>query len=475
MPQAVAQRSARERQGVQHLHRSAPRLTRAGCRLATSTIIVNIALPSAQRGLGFGNGNRQWVVTAYSLAFGSLLLLGGRLTDLIGREAVFLSGVVGFAASSALAGAAQDFSVLVVGRTLQGLFGALLAPSALALLNITFADTRERARAFGVYGAIAGAGGGIGLLLGGVVTEHLSWRWTLYVNLAFALLAVVDGSVFLRGGRSADRPALDIPGTLLASAGLFSLVYGFSNAESHHWSSPMTWGYLVGAGLLLAVFAVYETLPAHPLLPLRVLTDRDRAASFIVVAVCGAGLFGVFLFLAYYLQTTLRFDPVRTGLASLPMIGVLMVTAQVSTIVLVPRLGPKHVVPGGAVIAAFALTMFTRLNLHRAYAAHVLPWLLVMGLGVGLVLPPAVSLATSGLRPEDTEVGPATDVSARQATHPAGPGRVPTAEPRHGLSLVGRAVPRRSRRQRPPLPRTPRAVARGPHSTHLSQGAAHMR
>ncbi|MET8770789.1 MFS transporter [Streptomyces sp. NPDC004658] len=370
--------------------------------------IVNIALPSAQKDLGFGDGDRQWVVTAYALAFGSLLLLGGRLADLIGRKAVFLAGVVGFAASSALAGAAQDFTVLIVGRTLQGLFGALLAPAALALLNITFAGTRHRAKAFGVYGAIAGAGGGIGLLLGGVLTEHLSWRWTLYVNLVFAVLAVVGGSVFLRGGRPADRPALDIPGALLASGGLFSLVYGFSNAESHHWSSPLTWGFLAAAGVLLAAFAAWQGRAAHPLLPLRVLADRDRAASFSVVAVCGAGLFGVFLFLTYYLQTSLGFDPVKTGLAFLPMIGTLMVAAQVSTIVLVPRLGPKYVIPAGALIAAFALTRFTGLGLNSTYTADILPWLMVMGLGIGLVLPPAVSLATSGLVPEDTGVGSAT-------------------------------------------------------------------
>ncbi|CAM5357868.1 MULTISPECIES: DHA2 family efflux MFS transporter permease subunit [Streptomyces] len=370
--------------------------------------IVNIALPSAQKELGFSDGNRQWVVTAYSLAFGSLLLLGGRLADLIGRKAVFLAGVVGFAASSALAGAAQNFTVLIVGRTLQGLFGALLAPAALALLNITFAGTRHRAKAFGVYGAIAGAGGGIGLLLGGVLTEHLSWRWTLYVNLVFAVLAVVGGSVFLRGGRPDDRPSLDIPGTLLASGGLFSLVYGFSNAERHHWSSPLTWGFLTAAGVLLAAFAAWQGRAGHPLLPLRVLADRDRAASFSVVAVCGAGLFGVFLFLTYYLQTSLGFDPVKTGLAFLPMIGVLMVTAQVSTIVLVPRLGPKYIIPAGALIAAFALTRFTGLGLSSGYAADILPWLMVMGLGIGLVLPPAVSLATSGLAPEDTGVGSAT-------------------------------------------------------------------
>ena len=222
--------------------------------------VVNIALPSAQKALGFSDGNRQWIVTAYSLAFGSLLLLGGRLADLIGRKTVFLVGVVGFAAASALAGAAQGFDVLVIGRALQGLFGALLAPAALSLLNTTFTDAKERARAFGIFGAIGGAGGGIGLLLGGLLTEHLNWRWTLYVNLFFAAVAFTAGAVLLRKGAPAHRPKLDAIGTVLVTAGLVGLVYGFSNADTHHWSSPLTWGFLLLGGLLLAAF----TWPPSP-------------------------------------------------------------------------------------------------------------------------------------------------------------------------------------------------------------------
>jgi EmrB/QacA subfamily drug resistance transporter len=369
--------------------------------------IVNIALPSAQHALGFSNGDRQWIVTAYSLAFGSLLLLGGRLADLIGRKRVFLAGVAGFAAASALAGAAQNFEVLVAGRALQGLFGALLAPAALTLLNTTFTDARERAKAFGIYGAIAGAGGGIGLLLGGLLTEHLSWRWTLYVNLIFAVLACAGGVALLRGGRPARRPRLDIPGTLLASAGLFALVYGFSNAASDSWSSPMTWGFLTAAAALLSLFTWWQTKTSHPLLPLRVLTDRNCGASFIMLALSGAGMFGVFLFLTYYLQESLGYTPVKTGLAFLPMVGALMVAAQITSNTLVPRFGPKAVVPVGAVIAAVGLAMLTRLGLSSGYATDVLPWLVVMGLGIGLVMPTAVSLATSGIRTEDAGVGSA--------------------------------------------------------------------
>ncbi|MFJ2633588.1 DHA2 family efflux MFS transporter permease subunit [Streptomyces sp. NPDC093221] len=369
--------------------------------------IVNIALPSAQNALGFSDGNRQWIVTAYSLAFGSLLLLGGRLADLIGRKIVFLIGVVGFAGASALAGAAQNFEVLVTGRALQGLFGALLAPAALSLLNTTFTDAKERAKAFGIYGAIAGAGGGVGLLLGGVLTEHLSWRWTLYVNLIFAVLAFVGGMAFLRKGAPADRPKLDVPGTVMVVAGLFGLVYGFSNAETHHWGSPMTWGFLVAGGVLVGAFAWWQTRAAHPLLPLRVLLDRDRGASFIMLAISGAGMFGVFLFLTYFLQASLHYTPVKTGLAFLPMIGALMVSAQIATNNLMPRFGPRPIVPLGMAMAGAGMAWLTVLDLNSTYAAHVLPQLLVIGFGIGLALPPAMSVATAGIAADDAGVASA--------------------------------------------------------------------
>ncbi|HEY5835192.1 MFS transporter [Streptomyces sp.] len=369
--------------------------------------IVNIALPSAQQSLHFSDGNRQWIVTAYSLAFGSLLLLGGRLADLIGRKIVFLVGVVGFAGASALAGAAQNFEVLVSGRALQGLFGALLAPAALSLLNTTFTDARERAKAFGIYGAIAGAGGGVGLLLGGLLTEHLNWRWTLYVNLFFAALAFAGGLALLRKGAPAERPRLDLPGTILVTTGLFGLVYGFSNAETHDWSSPLTWGFLVAGGVLLAAFTWWQTKAQHPLLPLRVLLDRDRGASFAALAISGAGIFGVFLFLTYYLQASLHYTPVETGLGFLPMIGGLMVAAQLVTNTLLPRLGPRPIVPLGMGLAVGGMAWLTTLDLGSSYAAGVLPPLVVIGFGLGLVMPAAMSVATAGIAAEDAGVASA--------------------------------------------------------------------
>ncbi|WP_031172299.1 MFS transporter [Streptomyces durhamensis] len=375
--------------------------------------IVNIALPSAQTDLGFSDGNRQWIVTAYALAFASLLLLGGRIADLFGRKPAFLVGVVGFAAASALGGAANGFTMLVAARALQGAFGALLAPAALSLLNTTFTDARERARAFSVYGAIAGAGGAVGLLLGGVLTDALDWRWTLYVNVAIAVVAFAGGWILLGNHRDAANARLDVPGTVLVAAGLFSLVYGFSNAETHDWGSPLTWGFLSAGGVLLAAFAWWQTRAAHPLLPLRILLDRDRAASFLAVLITGAGMFGVFLFLTYYLQLNLGFSPTKTGVAFLPMVGALMVTAQVGTTLLLPRLGPKTVIPLGFAVATAGMAWLTGIGLGSHYLSAVLPQLIVIGVGLGLVMPPAMQLATGGVAAEDAGVASAT-VNAMQ-------------------------------------------------------------
>jgi EmrB/QacA subfamily drug resistance transporter len=369
--------------------------------------IVNIALPSAQQDLGFSNGNRQWVITAYALAFGSLLLLGGRIADLFGRKVTFLVGLAGFAGASALGGAAGSFGMLVGARAAQGLFGALLAPAALSLLTTTFTDAKERAKAFSVYGGIAGAGAAIGLLLGGVLTEYLDWRWTLYVNLGFAALAFVGGILLLTRTARDKTATLDVPGTVLVSSGLFCVVYGFSNAQTHGWSSPATWGLLAAGTALLAAFAGWQTRAANPLLPLRVLLDRNRGASFIAVLICGAGMFGVFLFLTYYMQESLGYSPVKTGLAFMPMVIGLMVTTPLATNVLIPRVGPRPVVPVGMGIAAAGLAWLTTLDLNSGYAANVMPPLIVIGLGIGLVMAPAMSVATSGVAAEDAGVASA--------------------------------------------------------------------
>ncbi|CAG6399290.1 MFS transporter [Streptomyces cocklensis] len=401
--------------------------------------IVTIALPSAQRDLGFSDGARQWVVTAYALAFGSLLLFGGRLADLVGRKRIFLIGLVGFAVASAIGGAAPSFEILVMARALQGAFGAILAPAALSLLTTTFTDSKERAKAFGIYGAIAGAGAAVGLLLGGILTEYLDWRWCLYVNLIFAAIAFIGGMRLLRPGTPPDRPDLDIPGTLLVSGGLFCIVYGFSNAERHPWSAPSTWGFLLAGAVLLAAFVWWQQRARHPLLPMRVVADRDRGASFIAMFLSGAGMFGVFLFLTYYMQRTLGYSPVKTGLAFLPMVAVLVVASVTTTNVLVPKFGAKPIVPTGMLLSAGAMAWMTSLNGNSTYVAHVMPPLLLLGLGLGLIFATAMNLATAGNKPQDAGVASAMVNTSQQVGGSVGTSLLNTLATSAATSyLVGR-------------------------------------
>src|SRR3954467_1664793 len=376
--------------------------------------IVNIALPSAQKDLGFSNDDRQWIVTAYALAFGSLLLLGGRIADLFGRKWTFVVGLLGFAIASSLGGAAQTFGVLVAARALQGAFGALLAPSALGLLTTTFTDPDERGKAFGIFGAIAGGGAALGLLLGGILTEWLSWRWCLYVNLLFAIPAAVTAFVLLVNVPNPQRPRIDIPGVLLVTRALCGLVFGFSNSETHGWGEPLTIISLLAGAALLVTFVVVEQRVARPLLPLRVVLDRDRGGSYLAIGISGAGMFGVFLFLTYYLQLTLGFSPIQTGLGFLPMSAAIMATATTATTKLVPRVGPRPLVSAGMGLAALAMTILAQLGVDSSYPAHVLPALLIMGVGLGLIFAPAMSTATLGVDASDAGVASAMVNTSQQ-------------------------------------------------------------
>jgi EmrB/QacA subfamily drug resistance transporter len=369
--------------------------------------IVTIALPSAQRALGFANSDRQWVVTAYALAFGSLLLLGGRLGDMFSRKRVFITGLIGFAVASALGGAATSFGMLVTARALQGAFGAILAPAALGTLVSTFRNPRERGRAFGVFGSVAGGGGAVGLILGGVLTEYLSWRWTLYVNLIFAAAAVAGALMYMRTQKPAVRPRLDWAGTLLACSGLFCLVFGFAHAETAGWTAVLTIGSLAAGLVLLAAFGWVEQRVSHPLLPLRVILDRTRGGAYVAVGVAGIAIFGVFLFLTYYLQTVKGYSPVVTGLAFLPIIGCIVASSTTSSIVLLPRLGPRVLIATGMLLGGGAMTDLTRLSVTSGYAAGVLPALLVMGAGFGMIIAPAINTATAGVGTQDSGIASA--------------------------------------------------------------------
>jgi EmrB/QacA subfamily drug resistance transporter len=376
--------------------------------------IMNVALPSAQRALGFSTVDRQWVVTAYTLAFGSLLLLGGRLADLLGRKVTFLAGLAGFAGVSAIGGASVSFAMLITARACQGAFAALLVPSALSLLTTTFTGPKDRGRAFAVYGAIAGAGGAVGLLLGGALTEYLSWRWTLYVNLVFAAVAFAGGALLLQRQPPAGKPRLDIPGVLLVSGALFCLVYGFSGAAAHSWHAPSTWGFLAAGAALLAAFALWQGRAAHPLLPPRVVLDRNRGGAYASMLIASAGLFGIFLFLTYYLQQSLGYSPLVTGVAFLPLSAGLILASNLSTIVLMPRVGPRPLVASGMLAAAAAMAWLAQLGPHTGYAHGVLGPIIVASAGVGMVIAPVINTGTFGVAPQDAGVASATVTVGQQ-------------------------------------------------------------
>ncbi|MFI0895918.1 MFS transporter [Streptomyces sp. NPDC020983] len=377
--------------------------------------VVNIALPSAQQDLGISDGNKQWVITAYTLAFGGLLLFGGRVSDLWGRKNTFIVGLLGFAVASAIGGAAVNTAMLLGARTLQGVFGALLAPAALSLLAVTFTDAKERAKAFGIYGAIAGAGAAVGLILGGVLTQFLNWRWALFVNILFAIAAVIGAVLVIREpAQGRNRNRVDIPGVILASAGLVSLVYGFSRAESDGWTSGMTLGLFAASVVLLATFALVESRVSAPLLPLRVVTERNRGGVYLSLGLAVIGMFGLFLFLTYYLQQVMGYSALKSGFAFLPMVGGMVVgSTQIGTRLML-RVRPRLLMAPGFLVAALGMLVLAQIKVDSSYAAVLLPGLVLMGLGMGTAFMPAMSLATHGVRPEDAGVASAMVNTSQQ-------------------------------------------------------------
>jgi EmrB/QacA subfamily drug resistance transporter len=379
------------------------------------TTIINIALPSAQRTLHFGTESRQWVITAYSLAFGSLLLLGGRLSDIVGRRRTLLIGLLGFAVASAVGGAASGFAMLVIARAFQGVFAAVLAPAALSTLNVTFTDAKQRGKAFAVYGSIAAGGAVMGLLLGGALTEWLSWRWCLYVNLGFAVVAAAGVLAFVvsRNDRG-NVVRLDWPGVITGSGGLFCLVYGLSNAETRSWGAPLTVVMFIGSGLLLIAFAVIEARATAPLLPLKIVIDRNRVGAYLAIMVAFCSMFSAFLFLTYYAQQNLGYSPLKTGVAFFPLAAGIAAAAGVANARLIPRLGPRRVVPPGMLIAAGGMFWLAHLDIHSTYAGGVLGPLLVLGVGMGLTFAPAIATATAGITDADAGVASAMVNTSQQ-------------------------------------------------------------
>ncbi|HVQ87408.1 MAG TPA: MFS transporter [Actinomycetes bacterium] len=365
--------------------------------------IVNIALPSAQRDLGISDSDRQWVVTAYTLAFGGLLLLGGRIADYWGRKRTFMLGLLGFAFASALGGLAPNAGLLFGARALQGVFAALLAPAALSLITVTFTESKERAKAFGVYGGISGGGAAIGLIVGGILTEYASWRWCLLVNVPFALITIALAIPFVHESKAHGDTSYDIPGAVTATLGLVSLVYGITKAGTDGWTDSVTLTFFAAALVLLISFVVIESRTRNPLLPLRIVENRNRGGSYLTMFMTAGGLFAMFLLLSYYFQAVLGYSALKSGFAFLPFSLGIIVSAGLASQML-PRFGPRPLVFGGLVSATVGMLWLTQLDTTAQYATMVLPAEVLMSLGLGFVFVSLAATALFGVSPHDAGV-----------------------------------------------------------------------
>lgn len=383
--------------------------------LVLDSSIMNIAIPSAQIDLKITDQNTQWIITAYTLAFGSLLLLGGRIGDYVGRKKIFIIGLIGFASASALGGIAINQGMLFGARALQGVFGALLAPASLAIISETFTVPKERAKAFGVIGAISGGGAAIGLITGGVLTQYATWGWCLGVNTPIAIGAAFLAIKFVHESKAQGDKSYDIPGAITATAGLFALTYGFSQAATpgKGWSSSSTLTYLIAAAAFLITFIVIESKVKNPLLPLRVLTDRNRGGSYLGSLVVGAGLFSMFYFLGLYLQKFLGFSALEAGFAFLPFTAGIIIFAGIAS-QLLPKVGPKRLMVPGLIAAGIGLLLLTRITPETSYLTHVVPSLLIMSSGMALVFIPLTSTSLHAVSSHDTGVASAMVNTSQQ-------------------------------------------------------------
>ena len=376
--------------------------------------VVIIALPSAQRSLHISTANRQWMLTAYTLAFAGLLLLGGRIADYMGRKRMFIVSLIGFAAASALGGLAQNSAMLFGARALQGAFAAIMAPAALSLLTVAFTEPKERARAFGVYGAISGGGAAIGLILGGALTQYASWRWTLLINVPIAIVAAIAAFRFVTESRNPTRHGYDIPGAVTVTGGLLALVYAFTEAGVDGWRSAPTLSLFAAAAVLLTAFVLVEQRVAHPLLPLRIILERNRGGSFLASLLVGTAMLGTFLSLTYYFQGTEHYSAMKSGLAFVPFsLGVIFGATAASR--LLPRFGPRFVILLGLVLGAIGLAWFTFLGVHTSYASLVLPAEVIVSAGMGLSFVAMSSTSLIGVTPADAGVASALVNTTQQA------------------------------------------------------------
>jgi EmrB/QacA subfamily drug resistance transporter len=363
--------------------------------------IVNVALPSIQRSLHFSTTNLQWVVNGYTLAFGGFLLLGGRAADLFGRQRLFLIGIAVFSAASLLNGLANSAGILVAGRALQGLGGALVAPAALSIITTTFADGRDRTRALSVWSAIAVGGGAVGLLLGGILTQLVSWQWIFFVNVPVGLGALLLSARYVPESRSpGEHRDIDIWGAITITAGLLVLVYAIVNAQTAGWLSGQTLGFAVLAAGLIASFLVAETRQRSPLFRLGILKTRSLAGADVVMLLVAAGMFGMFYFASLYVQGVLGYSPVRAGLAFLPVTLGIIGGAGLSQ-QLIRRIGVRATAMSGMAIASAGLLVLSRVPVDGSYLANLLPGLMPMALGMGLTFVPITLIATTNVDADD--------------------------------------------------------------------------
>jgi len=376
--------------------------------------IVNVALPSAQADLGFSNAARPWVVTAYLLAFGSLLPLGGRLADAFGRKNMFIVGLSGFALASAAGGAAPNIGTLITARAAQGGFAAVLAPAALSLITVIFTEMKELNKAFAIFGAVAGSSAAIGLLLGGLLTDYANWRWCMYVNIAFAIAGIIGGLALLHNSIEPDKPKLSVPSTIVGSAAIFGIVFGSAKAQTDGWSSALTLTPLIAGGLLLIGFVALQKVDRHPLIPLHVVGDRNRGAAYLTLMLGQAGVFALFLFLTYYFQGVLHYSPIKTGIAFLPMMVAVAVVATLTQSVLVQHLTMRVIVAGGLAVGGVGAALLTQTDAASPYAAWVLPGLILVGTGIGSAIVSAVAVGQQGVEPRDAGTAGAVNNVAQQ-------------------------------------------------------------
>ena len=367
--------------------------------------IVNIALPTMGEYFDKNQTSMTWALNAYTLTFGGLLLLGGRSGDILGRRRMFIIGLALFTLGSLLGGLATTYAFLLFGRVIQGVGGAIASPTALSLITNAFAAGRERTRAFAVYAAVSGAGAALGLMLGGILTEYLSWRWVLFVNVPIGIVLMVGAFLYLHETERHEG-RFDYLGGVLSIFGMVGIVYGFIHAASDGWANPTTIVTLGGGALLLALFFFVETKVADPMVPMRVVLDRNRGGSYLIMLIVGAGLFGMFYFVTFFVQQVMGFSALKAGFSFLPVTVVIAITSGVMT-KLMPKFGPKPMILVGTILLTTAMLWYSTVDASASYWTLFFPGMIIMATGMGCIFVPLTTVAVAGVRPTDAGVASA--------------------------------------------------------------------